>query len=68
LGVNLSFHLPHEVTDFVQERIAEHGTKNPERLTSILSRLSEKLKSDPTVRNRKSVKLFLDEELKNIGK
>lgn len=68
LGVNLSFHLPHEVTDFVQERIAEHGTKNPERLTSILSRLSEKLKSDPTIRNRKSVKLFLDEELKNIGK
>ena len=68
LGVNLSFHLPHEVTDFVQERIAEHGTKNPERLTSILSRLSEKLKSDPTVRNRKSVKLFLDEEFKNIGK
>ncbi len=68
LGVNLSFHLPHEVTDFVQERIAEYGTKNPERLTSILSRLSEKLKSDPTVRNRKSVKLFLDDELKNIGK
>lgn len=68
LGVNLSFHLPQEVTEFVQERIAEHGTKNPERLTAILSRLSEKLKSDPTVRNRKSVKLFLDEELKNIGK
>lgn len=68
LGVNLSFHLPSEVTDFVQERIAEHGTKNPERLTSILSRLSEKLKSDPAIRNRKSVKLFLDEELKNIEK
>lgn len=68
LGVNLSFHLPLEVTTFVQERIAEHGTKNPARLTAILSRLSEKLKSDPTIRNRKSVKLFLDEELKNIGK
>ena len=68
LGVNLSFHLPHEVTEFVQKRIAEHGTKTPARLTAILSRLSEKLKSDPTIRNRKSVKLFLDEELKNIGK
>ena len=67
LGVNLSFHLPHEVTEFVQERIAEHATKNPERLSSILARLSEKLKSDPTVRNRKSVKLFLDEELKSIS-
>lgn len=68
LGVNLSFHLPQEVTEFVQERIAEHGTKNPARLSSILARLSEKLKSDPTVRNRKSVKLFLDEELKSIEK
>lgn len=67
LGVNLSFHLPTEVTDFVQEKIAEHGTKNPERLNSILSRLSEKLKSDPTIRNRKSVKLFLDDELSKIG-
>jgi hypothetical protein len=66
LGVNLSFHLPHEVTDFVQQSIAEHANKNPERLTAILSRLSEKLKSDPSIRNRKSVKLFLDEELKSL--
>lgn len=68
LGVNLSFHLPNEVTEFVQERIAEHATKNPARLSSILSRLSQKLKSDPSIRNRKSVKLFLDEELKDLTK
>jgi len=68
LGVNLSFHLPPEVTDFVQERIAEHGTKNPSRLTAILARLSEKLKSDPTIRNRKSVKSFWDEEQKRLIK
>lgn len=68
LGVNLGFHLPQEVTDFVQERISEYSTKNPSRLTAILARLSEKLKSDPTIRNRKSVKLFLDEELKGLSK
>jgi len=68
LGVNLSFHLPQEVTSFVQERIAEHATKNPERLSSILARLSEKMKSDPTLRNRKSVKLFLDDEFRKIRK
>jgi hypothetical protein len=66
LGVNLSFHLPPEVTDFVQERIAEHGTKHPSRLTAILARLSEKLKSDPTIRNRKSVKSFWDEEQRRL--
>lgn len=66
LGVNLSFHLPSEVTDFVQERIVEHGTKNPARLTAILARLSEKLKSDPNLRNRKSVKSFWDEEQKRL--
>jgi len=66
LGVNLSFHLPSEVTEFVQERIAEHGTKHPSRLTAILARLSEKLKSDPSIRNRKSVKSFWDEEQKRL--
>jgi hypothetical protein len=66
LGVNLSFHLPAEVTDFVQERIVEHGTKHPARLTAILARLSEKLKSDPNLRNRKSVKSFWDEEQKRL--
>lgn len=66
LGVNLSFHLPSEVTDFIQERIAEHGTKHPARLTAILARLSEKLKSDPNLRNRKSVKSFWEEEQRKL--
>jgi len=66
LGVNLSFHLPVEVTDFVQERIVEHSNKSPARLTAILAKLSEKLKSDPNLRNRKSVKSFWDEEQKRL--
>lgn len=46
--------------------IAKHRTKHPSRLTAILLRLSEKLKSDPTIRNRKSVKSFWDEEQRRL--
>ena len=67
LGVNLSFHLPPEVTEFVQKRIIEYGAKQPARLTAIMSRLSEKLKTEPHLRNRKSVKLFWEEEEKRLN-
>ncbi len=63
LGVNLSFHLPGEVTSYVQQVIAEHSSKNPARTKVIIRKLSEKLKSDPDCRNVNTVKLFLDEEL-----
>jgi hypothetical protein len=65
MGVNLSFHLPKEVTDYVQEVIAEHNSKNPSRTKSIIRKLSEKLKSDPSYRNVNTVRLFLDEQLKD---
>lgn len=63
LGVNLSFHLPKEVTEYVQKIIAEHNSKNSPRIKAIIRRLSEKLKTDPSYRNLDSVKLFLDELL-----
>jgi hypothetical protein len=63
LGVNLSFHLPKEVTDYVQKVIAEHSAKDPARVKAIIRQLSEKLKSDPAYRDVNTVKLFLDEEL-----
>jgi hypothetical protein len=65
IGVNLSFHLPKEVTDYVQQVIAEHSSKNPSRVKAIIRQLSEKLKSDPSCRNVNTVKLFLDEQLKS---
>jgi hypothetical protein len=64
LGVNLSFHLPKEVAEYVQKVIADHNSKDPARTKAIIRKLSEKLKSDPTSGNITSVKLFLDEELK----
>lgn len=67
LGVNLSFHLPKEVTDYVQNIIAEHSQKNPTRVKAIIGKLSERLKTDPSSRNMNIVKLFLDEELKKVN-
>lgn len=63
LGVNLSFHLPSAVTDYIQQVIAEHSVKNPVRVKAIIRKLSEKLKTDPSYRDINTVKLFLDEEL-----
>lgn len=67
LGVNISFHLPKEVSEYVQQVIAEHNTKDPSRVRAIIRKLTEKLKSDPTSGNFNSVKLFLDEELQKIS-
>ena len=67
IGVNLSFHLSKDVTDYVQDVIAEHNSKNPNRTKAIIRKLSEKLKSDPNSRNMNNVKLFLDDELTDIN-
>ncbi len=66
LGVNLSYHMPPEVSKIVQEKIKEYHEKPPVRVKQILKNLSDRLKSDPKMRNRHSVELFLDEELKKI--
>lgn len=63
IGVNISFHLPKDVTDLVHQRIAEHKSRNPARLKAILRDLAEKIKSDPACRTRKFVQHYLDEKL-----
>jgi hypothetical protein len=68
LGVNISYHLAPEIAEMVQVRLKEHADKPPARLKSIVRQLSEQLKSDPTIRNRKSIKLFLDEKLEELSK
>ena len=65
LGVNISYHLPHDIAELVQKRLKEHSDKPPMRLKAIIRQLGEKLKSDPSIRNKNSVRLFLDEKLKN---
>jgi hypothetical protein len=66
LGVNLSYHMPKEVSETVRQKIKEFHDKPIVRIKQILKNLGEKLKSDPKLRNRHSVELFLDGELKKI--
>lgn len=66
LGVNLSYHLPKEVSQAVQEKVKEFHNKSPLRVKQILRNLSDKLKSDPSLQNRNSVEHFLDRELRQL--
>lgn len=66
LGVNLSYHMPKEVSEAVQEKIKEYHSKPAVRVKQTLRTLSDRLKSDPTLKNRHSVELFLDNELSKL--
>ena len=68
LGVNLSYHMPDDAVQMIQITINEFHSKQPVRVKQIIRNLSEKLKSDPNVRNRNSIKSFFDEELKKLNK
>lgn len=65
VGVNIGYHLPSEVTDYIHRWIAEHGSRNPARIKAILRDLSDKLKTDPSIRTRGAVQHYLDELLAN---
>jgi hypothetical protein len=67
LGVNLSYHMPKEVSQAVQQKIQEFRDKPAIRVKQILRNLTDRLKTDPTSKNRQSVELFLDIELKKIN-
>ncbi|MEJ5316670.1 MAG: hypothetical protein WHS63_06660 [Tenuifilum sp.] len=66
LGVNLSYHMPKEVSQAVQEKIREYHSKPAIRVKQTLKTLSDRLKSDPTLKNRNSVEHFLDTELSKL--
>lgn len=67
LGVNLSYHMPSEVSCVVKQKIKEYHDKPSVRVKQILKNLGEKLKSDPSLRNRHAVELFLDSEMKKLS-
>jgi hypothetical protein len=66
LGVNLSYHMPADVARIVQEKIKEFHDKPPVRVKQILRILSDQLKSDPKMRTKHKVELYLDKELKKL--
>ena len=60
LGVNLSYHMPKEVSQTIQERLKDFYGKQPTRIKQKLKNLSDKLKSDPSLRNRNSINNFFE--------
>ena len=68
LGVNLSYHLPHEVSTTVRHKLLDFRGRSPIRVRQILKDLSNRLKSDATLRTKEKVELFFDEELKKMKK
>lgn len=68
LGVNISFHIPNDISKVIHSYIKEHQNKNTSRLKSIIRQLSEKLRSDPNYWTREQVKHFLDEKRKELTK
>ncbi len=67
VGVNISFHLPTEITDFVHKQIKEHRAKNPTRMKAILGDLAERLTMDPSYRTREKVGHYLDDKLRELN-
>lgn len=67
LGVNISYHIPGELAELIQQRLAEYADKPAHRIKAIIRRLSEKLKSDNRIRNREQLNLFLDDELEKLN-
>jgi hypothetical protein len=58
--------MPKEISQAVQEKLKEYHNKPSVRVKQILRVLSDKLKTDPTLKNKNSVELFLDQELRKI--
>ena len=67
LGINLSFHLPKEVKNYVRDKINEYNSKAPHRLKQIMRELGEKLKTDAKNVNRKNLEHYFKELDKELG-
>jgi hypothetical protein len=63
LGVNISHHIPQDVTDAVRRSLKEYGTRDPARVRAVLRSLSDRLKTEVGVMNGAQVKHYLDEQL-----
>lgn len=66
LGVNLSFHVPSDVTDLIRGFVKDHKQKNPARVKAILRELADDLKQNPSRQTRERVRLFLDDRLQGL--
>ncbi len=62
LGVNLSYHMPKEISKIVHEKVKAFHDQPPVRVRQILKTLGERLKSDPALLDKKALEHFFDEE------
>ena len=60
MGVNISFHVPEEISGTVHRFVNEHGDRNPARVKAALRELSDRLKGDRSYRTREKVDHYLD--------
>jgi hypothetical protein len=66
LGVNISFHMPSDITELVHTFVKAYKGMNPARIKATLRELAENLKQDSAYRTRNRVRLFLDDRLQQL--
>ncbi len=64
LGVNLSYHLPNDVAENVQKSINDHKELPNYRKQATLRRYTDRLKTDNSLRKKKNLNAFFEEEFK----
>ena len=68
LGVNLSYHLPSGVSEYVSQMITEHKDSDPTVVKRTLKNLTEKLMSSVEQVGTKELKTYFEEELSQLTK
>ena len=66
LGVNLSYHLPQGVSEFVSQMITEHKDTDPTVVKRTLKNLTEKVMSSSEPIGAKELKSYFEDELDKI--
>jgi hypothetical protein len=64
LGVNLSYHMPKEVVETIHQKLKEFHDRPIVRIKQTIKTLTDKLKTDPSLRYRQYVESFFDKEFK----
>jgi hypothetical protein len=68
LGVNVSYHVPRDVSSTIQRYVKEHeAIVNTPRFKGVLRQLGQDLRSDPRLWTRENVQLWLDSKKSQLG-
>ena len=62
VGVSLSYHLDPAALEMTRRLVRDHAEKSPARVKAILRELMDKLKSEPTLAEKRGIRLFFDEK------